>query len=97
MNYAKEERGYKTWPKIGVGDFILANLIKQHGREGEKKRCTRKVLRDTKEGRDLRIRKDKRDPGRSRGYLNYQAPLTVPDTPTFSLFFYFLSFQATLV
>lgn len=51
--------------------------MKQHtSQRGGKKGCIRKVVRDTEEG-DLRIRKNERDPGKSKEDPNYQAPLTL--------------------
>lgn len=78
-SYRQKKRNYKTWLKITVGEFFaLANFMKQHAsRRGKKKRTYGKgCKRDAEENRDLRIRKDKKDPGRSRGNLKYQVPLT---------------------
>lgn len=81
-NYRKEERNYKTQPKIRVGDsfffffFVSADLTKERaGRGGEKSR-TRKVVREAEEEVHSGIREDGKDLGRSRGDSSYQASLT---------------------
>lgn len=93
MNYEKEERNYKTWPKTGVGNSELYKAT--CWLERKKKKDIQERLSETQRKKEIwRIRMDEKDPGDE--IQNTKTLLFCIDTLRLGSFF-ILCFQSTII